>query len=133
MSDLLKKYKRLIRFAVVGVINTGVDVLLFTVLREFFGLHRSICQVVGYTAGTLNSFAMNKLWTFENKEAGRKTVGQAIRFITVNAVSLGASLLVLELLNKELAINIYGAKGAATAVSWAINYAGYRLWVFQAD
>lgn len=133
MFDLLQKYKRLIRFVVVGVINTGIDVLLFTILREFFGFHRSICQVAGYTAGTLNSFAMNKLWTFENKEVGRKTAGQAVRFITVNAVSLGASLLVLEVLNEDLKIGVYIAKGAATAVSWAINYVGYRLWVFKAE
>jgi putative flippase GtrA len=53
-----------LRFAVVGVLNTCIDFLVFMALLEGFEWHYSASQVIGYTSGLINSFIWNRYWTF---------------------------------------------------------------------
>ncbi len=129
--EYYEKYKSLIRFVIVGCINTGVDFLTFTLAHSLLGLDKLICQIAGYSMGVINSFIMNKLWTFEDKKSKSGTGIQFARFVGVNAVSLGVSLLGLELLNGNYGINIYVSKVAVTFVAQVVNYFGYKLLVFN--
>ena len=124
------KYKSLIRYVVVGVINTGVDFLVFFLLKNFLGAHFAVSQIAGYSAGLLNSFLMNKFWTFEDKQVNKKTYSQAIKFTVVNLISLGISIYGLKLLIDSAGLNMYISKGCITFLTFAINYIGYKLWVF---
>lgn len=125
------KYKRLLRFAVVGCINTGVDFLTFTLLHGAFQTDKLICQLAGYSMGVANSFILNKLWTFESHNSKYESSWELLRFIIVNAVSLGVSLLGLQILNGNLKINVYISKVIVTVLAQAVNYLGYKLWVFK--
>lgn len=125
------KYKSFWRFAVVGCTNTFVDFAVFTILREIFDVHYLWCQVAGYTIGTLNSFVLNKNWTFESKTSRFQTSMQFGKFIFVNLVSLGVSLIGLRILNGYYHLNVYIGKVAVTAIAQLINYSGYRFWVFK--
>lgn len=127
----IHRYKSLIRYVVVGVINTGVDFLTFSLLQGFFGVHFAISQVAGYGAGILNSFLMNKFWTFENKQVNKKTSAQAVKFVIVNLVTLGISIYGIKFLSEGAGLNIYIAKGLVTFLTLVINYMGYKLWVFR--
>lgn len=126
-----EKYRSLIRFIIVGCINTGVDFFTFSILHSLFGLDKMISQISGYSMGVVNSFILNKLWTFENKRSKVNTTNQLIRFIAVNLISLVVSLLGLKLLNEAYGINIYISKLIITGMAQAVNYAGYKLWVFD--
>jgi putative flippase GtrA len=130
-TDLYLKHKLLIRFAIVGCINTGVDFLTFTLLHSLLGLDKSICQIAGYSVGILNSFVMNKLWTFESKGSRFGTISQLLRFVCVNVISLGVSLAGLKLLCDHFGLNVYIAKIIVTIAAQVVNYAGYKLWVFK--
>jgi putative flippase GtrA len=55
-----------------------------------------------------------------------------IRFIAINALSLGISLAGLKLLNENYGLNIYISKLVVTIAAQLVNYAGYKLWVFKA-
>lgn len=127
----LEKYKSLIRYVIVGVINTGVDFLVFTLLNSFFSAHYAVSQTAGYGAGVLNSFLMNKFWTFEDKKVNRKTYSQAVKFTVINLLSLGISIYGLKLLTGNVGLNMYVAKGCVTFITFAVNYIGYKLWVFD--
>ncbi len=124
------KHRYILRFAVVGILNTGVDFAVFSILKGLFGVHYGISQVAGYSAGILNSFVINKLWTFEIHGVDKKTPLEFARFLVVNAVSLGVSLLGLDLLGTGSGMNIYLAKAIVTVIAQVINFAGYRFWVF---
>jgi len=128
---LYAKYVQLIRFGIVGVINTGVDFAVFTLLNAAFGVEPLICQIVGYSAGIANSFVMNKLWTFESKKSNISTQFQLFKFVLINLVSLGLSLLGLKILNGYFEINIYIAKVIVTVLAQIVNYLGYKVWVFR--
>lgn len=127
---LYKKYIRLFRFGIVGVINTGVDFGIFTVFSALFHADPLVSQVAGYSAGVANSFVMNKLWTFESRNSKVGTQVELLKFIVINAVSLGISLAGLKVLNGQFNMNVYIAKAFVTVLAQVVNYLGYKLWVF---
>jgi len=128
---MYKKYMSLIRFGIVGVINTGVDFGVFTLYNAALGGDPLTGQVLGYCAGFANSFIMNKLWTFESKKSKIGTHVQLVKFALVNLASLVLSLIGMKILNGNLEINKYYAKVAVTALTQIVNYLGYKIWVFK--
>lgn len=131
LSDICRRGQSYWRFAVVGFSNTAVDFSVFTILKAIFHMNFFICQVVAFSAGIINSFILNKKWTFESQTARLETSVQLCKFVLVNIMSLSISLLGLKLLNGNLSVNIYWAKVAVTVITQAINYSGYRWWVFS--
>lgn len=121
----------LFRFATVGCINTAVDFGIFTLLRSIFDVDYLICQAAGFIAGVINSFILNKTWTFENQLSTSSTHVQFAMFFTVSSISLGISLLGLKILVQYGGMNVYIAKVLVTGLTQLVNYLGYRFWVFQ--
>lgn len=55
------------KFAVVGLANTAVDLSCYFLLTRFAGLHGDliyIAKAVSFSIATLNSYALNRSWTF---------------------------------------------------------------------
>jgi len=131
LKTLYKKYIQLIKFGIVGVINTGVDFGTFTLLSAFLYTDPMLSQVIGYSAGIANSFVMNKLWTFDSKSSKVGTRLELLKFIVINGVTLGISLIGIFIFNKQLGLNKYIAKAFVTILAQVVNYLGYKLWVFK--
>lgn len=131
MLYLYEKYKSVFRFMAVGCLNTSVDFLTFTMMHSLFGVDKLICQITGYSAGVINSFILNKLWTFENKGSNLNTAFQVVRFAAINLISLGISLIGLKYINEYFGVNIYVSKLIVTGIAQAVNYFGYKFWVFN--
>ena len=129
--NLFEKYRSFLRFAIVGGLNTGVDFLTFAVLHSCFGAGRDICQVAGYSMGIVNSFFWNKWWTFREHSSSTRTPVQFIEFAGVNLISLGVSLLGLDLLNGSAGINIYISKAIVTVTVQLLNYTVYKQVIFE--
>lgn len=124
-----------IKFGLVGVMNTAVDFLVYTVLL-WVGVHYLASQLISYSAGTLNSYAVNKLWTFKGQgsslRADRKsTRAEFIRFLALNGGTLLLSVVLLYVSKEGLGLPPLLAKLLVTGVTVAANYAGSKLWVFR--
>lgn len=115
-----------VKFNLVGVVNTLVDFSVFTILT-FFGTYFMIAQVISYSLGVVNSFIMNKYWTFGVKSTPHGE--EVLKFIAVNVLSLGVSLTLLYPLKPQL--GVFSAKIIATLFSMMVNFAGSKLWVFK--
>jgi putative flippase GtrA len=131
MTSFYTKNKALLRFIIVGCINTSIDFFTFVLCNGLFGLDKFISQALGYSMGMANSFTLNKLWSFENKTSSYNILHQLSRFIIINTLSLGVSLLGLKAINDNYGVNIYLSKLMVTAIAQAVNYFGYKLWVFK--
>lgn len=131
LSIYFAEYRSFWRFAVVGCCNTAVDFIVFTILRAIFNVNYLYCQGAAFIAGILNSFILNKAWTFESKTSRFESSRQLGKFVFINLVSLAVSLLGLQLLSGQMHMNVYVAKVTVTVVTQAINYSGYRWWVFS--
>ncbi|WP_058303294.1 GtrA family protein [Gorillibacterium timonense] len=150
LQRLVKKFEDLLKFGIVGVANTFVDFAVYTILY-YFGVPYRVAQCFSYAAGTLNSYILNKKWTFAAKakdsdqsvqtgstpgsgEAGsvrRIDYPQAIRFLIVNLISLGVSLVLLGFLKEQLGLHAIAAKLLVTVVTTLLNFVGSKLWVFR--
>ena len=123
-KDELKKF---IKFAVTGGLNTAVDFAVFTLL-DFLGVGTLISQAAGYSAGILNSYCINRRWTFNTSE--KFFSPQMIKFIAVNAALMLLSVGLMYVLCYNLSINRYIAKLMCTAVTVCLGFIINRLWVF---
>lgn len=88
-----------------------------------------ISYVIGYTIATVNSFFMNKNWTFGKRKNYNKA--ETFKFILVNLTSLSISTLGVYLLYDIAGINEYAAKIIVAFVTIIINYFGNKLFVFK--
>lgn len=119
---------RFIKFGVTGVINTLVDYVVFWVLL-YLGVNQYLSQTVSYSCGMLNSYILNRSWTFNSKK--RFFSRQMLRFIIANLLLLLLSIGVLWLINGRMGFSKLVAKLCATAVTMVAGFAVNRLWVFK--
>src|SRR5258708_9280274 len=132
-------FLQLLRFCIVGGINTFVDVLVFNLL--VWGLRTEdngllvVYNSVGYLVGGVNSFCWNKLWTFKQRSSARNDQLARFAFVTSLGIICNDAFLWLATpilsslsLNSFLWINV--AKVSAIAGSVMVSYLGMRFSVF---
>ncbi|EPY2272465.1 GtrA family protein [Clostridium sporogenes] len=125
------KFKHISRFSIVGIANTTIDFLMFTIFNELVGAGYMISQIVGYSFGIINSFIFNKKWTFKERKINKKVLYELMQFIVVNLVSLIITVFVMNFLAKNLNINVYLAKVVVTIIAQATNFVAYKFIVFK--
>ncbi len=81
---------QLLRFCLVGGLNTFIDLMIFNILLWTFPtqfVHRLIFyNSVAYLLGAINSFCWNKLWTFKQRRQTSK--GEVARFAAVTILGI---------------------------------------------
>ena len=78
-ADIKKETTLLIKYALVGVTNTAVTALVYFLLR-WFDVQEDLSNLLSYIAGILNSFVLNKLFVFRDRQSGWSRQG-AVFFI----------------------------------------------------
>ena len=119
------------RFSIVGILNTLIDFVTFTIINSCFGINYTTSQISGYSVGVVNSFIFNKNWTFEDKDANKKIVHEFFKFIIINLISLIITIIFMRILIKRFNLNVYIAKIIVTFAAQITNFVGYKLWVFK--
>lgn len=125
-----KERNKMVKFALVGVVNTGVDFAIFMLLVYALGVPAWLAQIASYAGGVANSFWLNRRWTFRAAGSGSHW-REAMRFAAVNGASFLAATAVLIGLHQGFGWSPAAAKAASIAFSMAVNYAGSRYWVFH--
>ena len=75
----------LIRFVIVGVINTVVGTAIMFGLYNLAHCTYWVSSASNYILTSILSFFLNKFFTFQNKE---KSIGQVVRFVRDNVSML---------------------------------------------
>jgi len=121
--------KIFIKFCLVGGTNTLLTLLTFYILNTALGINYILSSTLGYCVGMVNSYILNKRWTFYDNE--KVILNQFIKFVTVNLMSLSINLLVMYTLSGKLHWDNMNAQIVATGFSIISNYIGSKLWVFR--
>lgn len=116
------------RFAAVGVVNTLVDFGVFTLLAQFLSVNVYAAQVAGYGAGVLNSYILNRSWTFRARD--RFFSPALVKFLVLSLCMLLFSTGMLYLFHGLAGIPKLPAKVIATGVTMVVNFLANRFWVF---
>lgn len=118
-----------LRYALVGAINTLVSWCVMFGLM-FIGVMPEIANFAGWVVGFLNSYILNKKFTFQSKNSHTKDM---VRFGVAMGIAYGVNLLTLIIGHRMLGINEYIAQIIA-AVSYTITgYIVSKFWAFKQD
>lgn len=136
ISSSRQEMQRLSRFIAVGAVGTVLDFSLLTMLK-LAGLPTLLANSLSFTAGLLNNFTWNRLWTF-NDGARTDWRKQFAQFSLVSLFGLALNNLIVLSLEGFLG-NILGqpewgylpAKVIATGVVVFWNYFANRTWTFR--
>lgn len=144
---MFDKYKKsighFIKFMCVGAVNFGVDLGIFTLLHTVIGIGAVPANIVSYSCGIINSYILNRYWTFKIKlrffseytlKSGSKVRFLSVpfmKFIFVNLISLGVNTLTVHILVNLYSLDPTLSKIAATVFSFVVNFAGSKLLVFK--
>ncbi|MCP4327810.1 MAG: GtrA family protein [Alphaproteobacteria bacterium] len=129
-SSLAATFVRMAKFGAVGVANTAIDVGVFSALYLGAGTPVLWANTIGYCSGTVNSFLMNKYWTFGDSRSAGRISRQFPKFLVFNLAGLGISNLVLWALQETM--HVFAAKGVALIATFLWNYWTSRRFVYGA-
>ena len=123
-----------IRFIVVGLLNTLVDLGIFYLLSLVPGMPHVAAKAVSYVAGICNSFVWNKYWTF-NARGSEQGKREFAVFLAVNTPPLVVNVVVFTVLGIWIdsgSLWVRMAKAfAAAVVSVTWNFLGSRYFAFR--
>ncbi len=129
MSKYWDMFVKFIKFNIVGVMNTALDLGIFALLT-WVGLGEGLAKTVSYSCGVLNSYFWNSRWTF--KQEHKKSAREFLLFVLVNLVSYAVARIVLQGSLTWLHIENANIRNLiATPVSVIVNFIGNRLFVFK--
>lgn len=128
--------KTLLKFLLVGVVNTLFGTAVMFALYNLAGCSYWISSAANYVLGSILSYFLNKYFTFQNKSRSWKTVVRFILNISVcYLIAYGAAKpLVLYLLqgaSKSVQENVAMLVGMCLFVG--LNYLGQRFFAFRQD
>ena len=131
LRSLIKKLLqfRFVRFCITGGLNTLVDFIVFFLLTGSLKWPVIPSQVISYSAGILNSYCINRRWTFQtrNRFFGR----EMLWFIGVNLCVLGVSVLSMWVLTTQMGFGTILSKLCTTALTMVLGFVLNRLLVFR--
>lgn len=130
---------QIVHFGMVGILNTVIDVFTLNLLLWFFPTQNAnfllVYNSVAFLFGALNSFWLNKYWTFQQKH--QATGSEIVRFALINTLGIlcndsllwiTAGLLHPVIGNGFLWANL--SKLVAVVGTSVVTYLGMKFWVF---
>lgn len=120
-------WAQLAKFCVVGGSGWAVNIAVYMLLLNGFGLHYISAAVGSFVVAVTNNYIWNRRWTFRDQRGG--VAYQGMRFLIVSTLALGANLLVLQLL-VSTGLDKVLAQAIAIVLVTPVNFVGNKLWSF---
>lgn len=132
-----KEVGRFIRFALVGASGTILDFVLLILFKEWLKLPLLLANSLSYSAGIINNYSLNRLWTYPDSrqkrlawQLGQFAVVSVIGLLLNNLIVLGLEEPLGKLLNTPR-IGYLAAKIVATGLVVFWNFFINRYWTFN--
>lgn len=132
-----REMQRFARFTVVGVAGTLVDFTTLILLKEVIGLPLLLANTLSYSAGLVNNFTLNRLWTYPDARTKAFWM-QFGQFFIVSTIGLLINNGIVALLSTPLGqalaqrqIGYIAAKLVATVIVVFWNFFINRHWTFN--
>ena len=126
--------KTMIRFVLVGMINTLVGTAVMFSFYNIFHFSYWVSSAANYIVGSIVSYFLNKYYTFENKERNCKIVVRFIINISVCyllAYGIAKPLTARLLSSMPLKVQENGAMLVGMGLFVVLNYTGQRYFAFR--
>lgn len=125
----LRSLGQFIKFSLVGASNTLVTYLVFLLLYDLLGVHYLIASALGWIAGMLNSYLLNRRFTFRVQSSA--SLGEGLKFGLVSAGAGVLNLVLLHILVQWAGLIPEIAQALAIIGSYLPNFLLTKLWIFR--
>jgi putative flippase GtrA len=117
-----------LRFAIVGASNTVLSTGAYAGLRAA-GVNYLLAATLAFALGALNSYALNRRWTFRSQA---RRAPELARFLCTQLVGLACNLALLAELVEVAGVHQLVAQALAFPAASAVTFALSRQWAFAA-
>jgi putative flippase GtrA len=117
-----------VKFGIVGVSNTLLTFVVYTLLLKVFGVWYLAASAIGFLVGAGNGFLWNRRWTF------REHVGDAltpVRWFVVQGCGLLLDLALVYLFVEHAHLDKLLGQGCATVIVTVLTFFANRAWTFR--
>ena len=118
-----------IKFGLVGVSNTLLTFLVYTLLLKVFDVWYLAASGIGFAVGAVNGFLLNHSWTFRGHAGGSLA---ALRWCVVQGCGLLVNLGVVYLMVEEVGADKLVGQAVATVIVVVLTFFANRAWTFRA-
>lgn len=130
------------KFLIVGILNTGIDFFIFNAFIVMTGIGTGIFVLVfksiSFLFALLNSYELNRLWTFDDGAAPSRNKEEFIRFVAITfasfLINVGTTAIIANMIHPLFGMSQVRwdnvAAGVATILNFILNFTGYKLFVF---
>ena len=118
-----------LKFSLIGFLNTSLHYGIFFILLRFQGIHYLVASTIGYCVGMINSFILNKKWTFRTTEV-RKDI-EFVKFVLVNLAALLVNIGSLKYFVCIVDIRPEFGQIFGISLSMTTNFLGNKFWTFS--
>ncbi|PKL72188.1 hypothetical protein CVV26_02660 [Candidatus Kuenenbacteria bacterium HGW-Kuenenbacteria-1] len=130
--------KQFLKFSIVGIINTGLDLVFFNFLILATGIYKGgwlgVLNFIAFSLATVNSYFLNKFWVFKKKELSSFSNFFLISLISCvinTSIVYSVATFVSPFFGVSQLLWINIAKLLAIFISLFCNFFGYKFWVFK--
>jgi glycosyltransferase involved in cell wall biosynthesis len=120
------------KFGVVGLINTGIDIVAYILLTRFmlfFAAYLVLAKIISFGLGTISSFILNRRWTFEVR--GQVKWGEVLRFYAVVGSAMAINASVMYFLVRIIGMYDLLAVILTTIFTFVWSFFLAKFWVFR--
>jgi putative flippase GtrA len=121
-------FRQFFKYSVVGLINTIIGLGIIFVLFNVYKVNYVFSNVIGYTFGLINSFILNKRWTFRSTNHYSREI---IPFIIIFAISYFTNFLTLIVNIEVFKINPNLSQVLSVIVYSITNFLLNKKWTFS--
>ncbi len=89
VTELIKKYKSFITYAIFGVFTTIVNIVTYYTCHSYFGINNTLSNILAWILAVTFAYLTNKVWVFESKSWKWKTLRREISIFVSCRVATG--------------------------------------------
>ena len=130
LLKFIKNNLSLLKYIVVGVINTLVSLLTIWICMYFFNIKYDISNILGYIIGIINSFIWNKNWVFK-KRYSNELLKELGLFTFVFMICFSLQFIGLKIMVEKLYLNEYLSQIIAMSIYTIPGYFLNRFITFK--
>jgi putative flippase GtrA len=120
--------EQFVKFVLCGLLNSSISYAVFFALYRFVGIHHVPAAAIGYSAGTLNSFLLNRAFTFRARGAVQPMM---LKFALVTGAGISTNVTTLHIFVMLLGLPPEYAQIFALLCSGCVNFWGNKLYTFK--